>query len=148
MRKIHVVHIATPAGARFSMHDTEEGMRTSLIEYYNEVHAKESDEGELDPDNTTLEEAIDAIEEIENVSRECIWQPPQKVWVLVIDSHNVGTSIELHPNRRAALNSIANTYETDIDGLSDDTASSVLTDVLDQKYEASWFVLEEKEIPA
>jgi len=148
MRKTHVVHIATSAGARFSMHDTEEEMRTGLIEYYNEVHAVSFDSGELDPENTTLEEAIDAIEEIENVSRECIWQPPQKVWVLAIDSHNAGTSIELHPNRRAALNSIANAYETDIDGLSDDTASSILIDVLDQKYEGSWFVLEEKEVPA
>lgn len=67
-------HIATAAGARFSEHKDQEDLRTSLIEYFNEVHA-DCTSDELHED-ATLEEVIDAIEEIEDVSWEEIWDTP------------------------------------------------------------------------
>lgn len=147
MRKQFTTHIATPAGPRFSTHGSEEEMRQSLIEYYNEVHAPESDEGDL-PEDADLQTVKDAIEEIEDVSWEETLLPPQKVWVLVVDDHSGGTSIDLHTSRRDALESLAVTYDACLALLDDDAASQLLSTHLDENHNASWFVLEEKEIPA
>lgn len=147
MRKQFTTHIATPAGPRFSTHGSEEEMRLSLIEYYNEVHAPDSDEGEL-PEDADLETVKDAIEEFESLSVEETWLPPQKVWVLVTDDHSGGTSIDLHTSRRDALESLAATYDASLELLDDDEASQLLSTHLDVNHNASWFVLEEKEITA
>lgn len=72
-RKQYTVHIASAAGSRFSTHDSEEEMRTSLIEYWNEVLS--DDESEELNEDASLEEAIEKIEEMESVSWECIWLP-------------------------------------------------------------------------
>jgi hypothetical protein len=145
-RRQFTVHIATPAGARFSIHDSKEDMRTSLIEYYNEVHA-----GNLTypiPDDYDLADVIDEIEEFENVSWEEVWLPPQKVWVLVEDDAAGGTSVDLFKTEREALESVAATYEIPIDGLTNGQARVTISRALDTEHNASWFVLEEKEIPA
>jgi hypothetical protein len=73
-QSIVVCHIATPAGARFSVHPDEEGLRQSLIEYHNDTIADGESE-HLDPD-ASLEETIDAIEESENLSWESITLAP------------------------------------------------------------------------
>ena len=62
-----VCHIRTSNGARFSIHRNEEELRVELIDYYNECLA----EGNFQlADDTDLEEAQDAIEEMEDVSWE------------------------------------------------------------------------------
>lgn len=71
MRRLFTVHIETPAGARFSHHNSEEEMRAGLVEYYNEVHA----DGSPIAVDTDLGEVIEAIEEVENVSWEESWVP-------------------------------------------------------------------------
>lgn len=72
MNKKFTVHISTPAGPRFSYHDSEEEMRQEFIEYWNEVHADGEDDM-LDPD-TELEEAQEKIQELEDVSVEEVWE--------------------------------------------------------------------------
>lgn len=74
IKKLIVCHISTASGARFSIHESEDGLRTSLIEYNNETLCNDGSgcEQTLGPD-ATLEEAIDLIEEVENVSWEELW---------------------------------------------------------------------------
>jgi hypothetical protein len=148
LRKRYTTHIETSSGARFSTHETEEDMRKSLIEYYNEVHAYDGSGTDTLPDCMSLEEVVDEIEEIENLSIEETWLPSEKVWVLVVDDHSTGTSVELFKSPREALNSIAATYDVSLALLDDEEASQLLIDSLDRDHNASWFVLEEKEIPA
>jgi nucleoid-associated protein YgaU len=62
-----VCHIRTSAGARFSVHEDEESLRVELIDYFNECLA----EGNFQlADDTDLDDAIEAIEESEDVSWE------------------------------------------------------------------------------
>ena len=70
-RTLIVCHIKTSDGPRFSIHPTEENLRVELIEYFNEVHADGADVPELAED-CTLDAVIDAIDEIETLSREAI----------------------------------------------------------------------------
>lgn len=81
------------------------------------------------------------------LGRELVNDNP-KIWVLVVDDAKGGTSIELHPTRRAALESVANAYDISLTLLDDDEASQKLVDCLDADHNHSWFVLEEKEILA
>jgi hypothetical protein len=77
-KPLTICHIETAAGPRFSIHPTEEHLRQELISYYNEVHA-DADTEEL-PDDAPLEDVIEAIEEIESLSRETITINPQEFW--------------------------------------------------------------------
>ncbi len=77
-RAITVCHIDTAAGARFSIHPDAEDLRTSLIEYFNEVLL--TDEEDPLADDATLEEVTEAIEEMENVSTETIHIDPEEFW--------------------------------------------------------------------
>jgi hypothetical protein len=77
-RPLILCHIETSSGPRFSIHPTEEHLRQELISYFNEVHA-DADTEEL-PDDADLEDVIEAIEEIESLSRETITINPQEFW--------------------------------------------------------------------
>lgn len=66
---IVVCHIRTSAGARFSIHKDLEELRQELIEYTNEVLAESCLGYEVSRD-ATLEQVIEAIEEVEDVSYE------------------------------------------------------------------------------
>lgn len=145
MKKRITLHISTPAGPRLSYHDSEDDMRRELIAYWNEVHseAKWDDLSE----GATLNEAQERVEEVEDVSFEEVWLPPQTVWVLVVDNHSTGTSIDFHASEQEALDSVADTYEVNIEGLNASEAREKISAVMEHEHYCSWFVLEEKEIP-
>lgn len=140
-------HIRTSSGPRFAIYNSEEERRVALIEYYNEVHCDST--AERLPDDTDLEDVVDAIEEFEDVSAEEDYVTVPPFWVLVTDDDQGGASIDLFKTRREALDSLAGIYDPDTDtsAMSDDDLSEHLVDVLEQAG-GSWFVLEEKEIPA
>ena len=77
IKKLIVCHISTAAGARFSIHESEDELRTSLIEYNNETLNDGEDESQLE-DFASLEEAIEMIEDCENVSWEELWFNPEE----------------------------------------------------------------------
>lgn len=145
MKKQFTLHISTAAGARFSHHDSEDDLRRELIEYWNEVHADDYDDT-LSQD-ATLEEAKERVEEVEDVSIDEVWLPPQTVWVLVVDNHSTGTSIDFHETEQDALDSVADAYEVDIEGLSAGESRAKISEIMEHEHSCSWFVLEEKEIP-
>lgn len=68
-----ICHIRTSAGARFSVHTDLEDLRRELVEYWNEVRA-DGDGDELD-DDASLDDALDLIEEFEDVSYEEVEAP-------------------------------------------------------------------------
>jgi len=145
MARRYTTHIETPSGPRFSTHDSEEEMRQSLIEYYNEVHAPDyTEKGEL-PSDAPLEEVVDAIEAFENLSIDETWIPSQEVWVLVMDTDN-GTSIDIFKTEREGLVTVAYLYSCDISDAEDNIARERLSKALE--WSNDWFVLEKKEVPA
>lgn len=64
-----VWHVETSSGPRFEWCQDEEELRVQLIAYNNDV-LNEDDEDEQLPEDATLDEAIEKIEERENFSRE------------------------------------------------------------------------------
>lgn len=64
-----ICHIRTSAGARFSVHEDEDDLRDELVEYANEVHNMKLD------DDASLDDALDLIEEFEDVSYEEVEAP-------------------------------------------------------------------------
>lgn len=73
-KSIIVCHIATSAGARFSVHADEDDLRKSLIEYNNDTLNEGEDDDQVDED-CSLSEVIETIEERETVSWEEIYMP-------------------------------------------------------------------------
>lgn len=67
-----VWHVDTSSGPRFEWARGEEHLRQQVIDYNNTVLNAGEPDDQL-PEDATLEEAIEKIEEMENFSREGVW---------------------------------------------------------------------------
>jgi hypothetical protein len=141
-----VIHIETSAGARFATVDGPEdgeGVRQELLYYHNEVLPAVEEDEKL-PDDATVEQLVEAIEEYENVSMEETYTELPKVYVLVIDSDSGGTSTDVFSTYRRALEYLCDDCEIDHKG----KTVEELLDLLEAHFENSedWYVLNEEEI--
>jgi hypothetical protein len=90
-----VCHIETSAGSRFSQHANEEELRQELISYNNDTLNSGEPDDQL-PEDAELSEAIEKIEESENVSWEEIWEAPKLKLFMVQHDDDDGNNFDLH----------------------------------------------------